>query len=324
LTSSIPRNLGVKGVVDIADLTVQKFKVDRAKLSLALSGKNLTLGLDQVNIYDGTLAGRAAINLNQPGLSYSVNNLKLTNFNSTPFLNALVETFLTKMPDYREMTNKVYGRLNASASLSGRGVEPDAVFSNLSGQAAVEIRELKRVKTLAEAGKLLNSNTLQGDIKFGELFAAFGLKSKVVSVSSFRLAQNDFKVNYKGGLDLNRLAWVTGNRLTLKLASALTTNLPKEFAVFKDDKGWLETTFELTGSLSKPIPKPILSKPLEVAVGKIKAKIEAKKIEFESKAQVELATKEAEAKKALEQEKQKAAEAAKQEAKQQIKNLLKL
>ncbi|MFA4843681.1 MAG: AsmA family protein [Candidatus Margulisiibacteriota bacterium] len=325
LTNSVPRNLGIKGEVDVANLTVQKFKVDRAKLSLALSGKNLQLGLDQVNIYDGILAGRATVDLNAPGLSYSVSNLKLTGFNSTPFLNALVETFLTKMPDYREMTNKVYGQLDASAALTGRGVEPDAILANLSGQAAVEIKngELKRVKTLAEAGKLLKSNTLQGDIKFGELSSSFGLKNKVVSVSSFRLAQNDFKVNYKGGIDLNRLAWVAGNRLTLKLAPALTTNLPKEFSIFKDDKGWLETTFELTGTLSKPIPKPILEKPLDVAVGKIKAKIEAKKIEIETKVQAELASKEAEAKKALEQEKQKAVEAVKQEAKQQLKNLFK-
>ena len=314
LTSSIPRNLGVKGTVDIANLTMQNFKVDRAKLSLALSGKKAQLGLDQINIYDGTLAGAAAVDLNPSGLSYSVNNLKLSGFNSTPFLNALVETFLAKMPDYKDLTNKVYGQLDASATLNGRGVEPDAIFANLSGQAAIEIKngELKRVKTLAEAGKLLNSNTLQGDIKFGELSATLGLKNKIISVSSFRLAQNDFKVNYKGGLDLNKLAWVAGNRLTLKLAPALTTNLPNEFAIFKDDKGWLETTFELTGSLSKPIPKPILDKSFEVAVGKVKAKINAKKVEIVTKVQAELATKETEAKKALEQE-----------AKQQVKNLLK-
>lgn len=325
LTSNVPRNLSVKGEVDIANLTALKFKVDRAKLSLGLSGKNLQLGLDQINIYGGTLAGRATVDLNTPGLSYSVNKLKLTDFNSTPFLNALVETFLIKMPNYQEMTDKVYGRLNASVSLSGRGVEPDSLLTNLSGQAAIEIKdgELKRVKTLAEAGKLLKSNTLQGDIKFGELFAAFGLKNKIVSVSSFRLAQNDFKVNYKGELDLNKLVWVIGNRLTLKLSPALTANLPKEFAIFKDDKGWLETTFELTGGLSKPIPKPILDKPLEVAIGKIKIKLEAKGAELETKVRAELVSQETEVKKALEQEKQKAVEAVKQGAKQQVKNLLK-
>jgi uncharacterized protein involved in outer membrane biogenesis len=304
LTASIPRNISVNAKADIENLTFQKFKVDRLLLAASLANKRISADVKEIKIYDGSLSSKLTVDLNVPGLGYEIHNLKLTGFNSAPFTNAIVETFLTSLPDYKDLINKVYGTLDVSASLKGRGAEPQDIFANLAGDASLTLKngELKRLKTLAEVGKMLNSNTLQGDLKFGVLNADCGIKSKVVAVKSLNLEQTEIKLNFKGGIDLNRLVWVSGNRLTLKLAPSITKDLPKEFSIFRDDTGWVELPFEMTGGLTKPFPRPILEKPLEVATEKIKAKIEAKKVEIIEKGKAELATKEEEAKKALEEE----------------------
>lgn len=304
LTASIPQNLSANAGIDIANLTFQKFKVDKIEADLGLAGKAVKAKIKEIKIYDGILSGSLMANLNVPGIAYEVKDLRLSGFNAAPFSNAVIETFLTKLPDYKDLLNKVYGNLDVSASLVGRGVEPQDIMSNLNlnGSLTLKNGELKRLKTLAEVGKTLRSTTLQEDIKFGALYTAFNFSNQVVTAKALKVEETDFKLYFNGGADLKGLNWVPGNRLNLKLAPHLTRDLPKEFVIFKDDKGWLTLTFEITGSLKKPFPKPILEKPLEVATEKIKAKIEAKKVEIVEKAKVELATKEAEAKKALEEE----------------------
>ncbi|MDD4178777.1 MAG: AsmA family protein [Candidatus Margulisbacteria bacterium] len=312
--ASLPRSLKIDGNMNISNLTFQGFKVDKIDTGLSLANKNLTVTLKEVRVYGGLLTGQLSANLSAPGVSYRVNNLKLIGFNSTPFFNDLSAAFLTSLPDYKDLKNKVYGNLDLSASLSGRGVEPQDVFANLdlNGSLSMKNGELKRIKSIAEVGKLLNSNTLQTDIKFGSLYTAFALKDRVASVKDLKLDVPEFKLFFKGGADLKRLAWVAGNRLTLKLAPSVIKDLPKEYSVFKDKSGWLELTFELTGSLQKPLPKPILDKPIEVVVGKVKAEIEAKKVELVKQVSAEVNKQVDAAKKSLEEE-----------AKRQLKDLIK-
>ncbi|MDD5382291.1 MAG: AsmA family protein [Candidatus Margulisbacteria bacterium] len=319
--ASISRNLTVKGNVNLDNLSFQKFKADKIDLNLSLAGKRLQARIKEIKVYDGTLAGDLGADLNVPGLAYEVSNLRLTGFNAAPFSDAIVETFLTKMSDYKDLLKKVYGTLDISAALKGRGVEPQDIFANLSldGSLTLKNGELKRLKTLAEIGKTIKSNTLQDNIKFGSLYTAFSLKDRVVTAKALKIAEPEFKVFFNGGADLKSLKWVAGNRLTLKLAPKLTQGLPKEFSLFKDPQGWFELTFELTGELKKPIPKPILEKPFEAAVGKLKVKIEAAKVEVEQKVKAEIATQEAAAKKALEKEKTRLQEEAKNKLKEMIK-----
>jgi uncharacterized protein involved in outer membrane biogenesis len=312
--AALPKNLSAHGDIKIDNLSFQQFKVDKIDASLSLAGKQAKAEIKEVKIYDGTLSGRLSADLNVPGLAYSVSDLRLTHFNAAPFSNAVVGTFLTALPDYRDLLDKVYGTLDLSASLQGRGLEPKDVMANLAldGSLTLKNGELKRLKTLAEVGKTLKSNSLQDDLKFGALYTAFSLKNQVATAKSLKIEENDFKLYFNGGADLKALKWVPGNRLSLKLAPALTGNLPQEYSIFKDKDGWLELTLEITGSLKLPMPKPILDKPLEAAVGKVKVKIEAKKVEIETAAQKAAAGK-------LEEEKARLQE----EAKNQLQQLFK-
>jgi uncharacterized protein involved in outer membrane biogenesis len=317
LTASIPRNVSAAVNLDIANLTFQKFKVDRVDAGLNLAGKIATVKIRDIKVYGGSLSGTLKADLNVPGLAYEVRDLRLAGFNASPFSNAVVETFLTSLPDSKELVNKVYGTLDVATSLTGSGVEPGPIMSslNLNGSLTLKNGELKRLQTLAEVGKAIKSTSLQGDLKFGSLYAAFAFASQVVTVKGLKIDENDFQLYFNGGADLKSLKWVPGNRLNLKLAPHLTTGLAREFEIFKDGKGWLTLTVEMTGSLKLPVPRPILDKPLEVATEKVKAKIEAKKVEIVESAKTEVATRAAEARQQLE-------DAAKEKAKGAIKDLL--
>ncbi|OGC36757.1 hypothetical protein A2311_06790 [candidate division WOR-1 bacterium RIFOXYB2_FULL_48_7] len=323
-TAALPAKLSFSLDIDLANISFQGFKLERCVTLLRLRAKKAEVLLKDIRLYEGRLTGVAVVDLNTPGLAYKIADLELANFNSTDFVNNLAVNFLTFLPDHKDLVNKVSGQLDAEISLSGRGVEPQPIMSNLSAQAKVVIRhgQLKRVKSLASVGEVLKSNTLKGDIPFGSLTFTGRIKNKVVNIESLNLTHQEFKINFKGGLDLNKLIWISGNRLTLKLSSTVTSNLPKEFTLMRDKNGWLEVVFELTGSLTKPFPKPIFDKAIEAAIGKIKLKIEAKKIEIQQKVQTELATKEAEAKKAVDQAVEQQKQQLQDETKKQLKNLI--
>src|SRR3989339_314485 len=284
-TKSISRQYSVNGRISITKLSLLDFEMDKFDCAVTLANKQVTLDIKEIALYEGTLSGQAKINLATSGLAYNINNLKLKDFNVTPFTNDLVETFLTKLKDYQDLKDKVYGKLNLSLTLNGHGVEPEDILTNAVGQGSFALTdgEIKRVKTLAEVGKFIKSNALQDDIKFKDLGASFAIKNRVLSTKDLRLDSKNIKVGFSGGADLGQLVWVSGNRLTLKLSPELTQGLPKELELLRNDQGWLEATFELTGSLKLPIPKPIFDKPIEKVIGNIKLKIDAGKVEIEKK-----------------------------------------
>ena len=320
ISASLPRTLRLNGNINIGNLTFLNFTVDKAILSLALANRNISSNIKEIKIYDGALSGNAAVNLNTPGLSYN-GNLKLTGLNAAPFSNAVVETFLTKLSDYKDLIDKVYGTLDLNLSLSGRGVEVPDILANTvaNGSLLLKNGELKRLKTVDAIADKIRTPALKQDLKISKLSSTFSMKNQVVDIKDLAVLDNDVNILFKGGLDLGRLKYVSGNRLTLKGSPASTKNISKEYDLFRDDKGWLEIDFELKGDLKKPIPIPILEKPVEKVIEKAKEEIEEKKKELEEKAQEELKKKEEEAKQKLEEEKKKLEE----EAKEKIKELIK-
>jgi uncharacterized protein involved in outer membrane biogenesis len=309
-TASLPRRLSLKGSIDIENLTFQEFKVDKAKLGLSLANKVVSADLKEIRVYEGMLSGKAVIDLNVSGLSYSLSDLKLSGFNAHHFSNAVVVTFLTRLPDYKDLVDKVYGTLDASLSLKGKGVEVPDIMANAdaSGSFSLKNGELKRLKTIDAIADKIKTAALKQDLKISELTGSFTFKNQVVDVKALSLKDTDINMKFKGGIDLGNLKFVSGNRLTLLGAPSLTRDLPREYTLMRNDQGWLEVTFELTGDLKKPLPALVLEKPLEKATEKLKLTIEAKKVEIEEAA-----------KKKAEEEKKRLEEEAKKKLKEMIK-----
>jgi hypothetical protein len=216
----------------------------------------------------------------------------------------------------------VYGTLNASLFLSGRGVEIPDIMAKAYAKGSFKLTkgELKRLKTIDAIADKIKTPHLKQDLKISELSSDFTFQNQVVNIQNLSLVDHDLKAGFNGGINLARKVYVSGNRLTIMASPRASKGLSREYNLFRDDQGWLELTFELRGALKKPIPFPILKKPLEKAVEKVKTKVE-------EKAKAEIKKKEEELKKKAEEEKRRLEEEARkkleEEAKKKARELLK-
>jgi len=312
--AGLPYNLRVQGYIKINNLSFLNFGVDKVDAAISLSKKNLNAEVKEIKLYEGSLSGLATVNLAASGLSYSVKNLKLENFNAAPFSNDIVDGFLTKLEDSQDLKDKIFGRLNASVSLAGRGVEVPDIMANLNASGSLTLKDgqLKRVKTLDAIADKIKAPALKRDINISLLTSGFKFSNQVLTLSNLDLKSSKLGVKFNGGLDIGNLKYVAGNRLSLRADPSLIKDLPKEYELLKDKDGWLELTVELVGDLKKPFPRPILDKPIEAVVGKLKVKIDAKKVEIEQQVSREVEAKKEEVKQQI-----------KDEAKKQLQNLIK-
>lgn len=320
--ASLPSRLKLKGDINIRNLRFQDVKIDKADIGVNLSNKILNADLREIKAFGGTLSGKARINLAAYGLSYNVSSLKLMNLNAAPFSNSMVETFLTRLSNYKDLTNKVYGTLSATLILSGHGIETQDIMKNTSARGSFRLvnGELKRLKTIDAIADKIRTPGLKQDLKISDLSAGFTYQNQVVNIKDLILVDHDLQAEFNGGINLANKTYVSGNRLTIKASQRSTKGLSREYNLLRDDKGWLEMTFELRGSLKKPIPFPILEKAFKKGVEKIKTKVQEKAQEEVDKAK-EAAKKKAEAeKKRLEEEaKRKLKEAAEKKARELLK-----
>jgi hypothetical protein len=315
--ASVPAKLRVKANVDMGQVTALGFKVDKAKLGLSLINKNFKADIKEIRIYDGTVTGTANVNLRTSGLGYNA-DLKVVGFNAAPFSNAVIGTFLTKLSNHEDLIDKVYGNLDLAIKLSGQGVEVPDILANANASGSLELKngELKRLKILSSVADKIKSPALKDDLKVSELSADFSLKNQVINIKDLKLISKELHVGFHGGIDIGGLKFVSGNRLNLKASPAATKGIGKEYDLFRDKNGWFEMDFHLTGSLKRPIPIPVMEKPVEKVVEKVKLKIEAKTVEIQQQAE----QKAEEEKQRLQEEAKKQVE---EEAKKQLKNLIK-
>ncbi|NQU18229.1 MAG: AsmA family protein [Candidatus Saganbacteria bacterium] len=302
---SFSDKLKIKGTINIEKAILQKLKLDSFNADISLSGKKIWLKMKDVTGYGGKLSLDSRINL--ANLTYEIKPLNLKGFNAAPFINDFIDSFF---PELLNLKNKTEGTLDIFLSLNGRGVEMPAIFDNAKVDGVVVLTKgrLKKIKSLENIAEKYNLSFLKHDILVKGLRAEGKLLKKVLTIKSLDLKDSDLEVAFVGGLNFNNMKYVSGNRLTLKLSPTASQGLPLEFSVFKDERGFVNADFELLGSLYAPIPSPRLEKAIEKTIGKLKIKIEAKKIEIEQKT-----------KKQVEEE----AEKLKQKAKEKIKEILK-
>ena len=306
---SIPLNLKLDANVDLQNILFKEMKLDSISLKAAMSNRVLTVDLRELKAYKGSVKGSVTADLNVSGVGYSVNELIAKGFDATPASNDVIESFLTNLPDYKDLKNKVYGTLSFNAAIAGRGVETSDIIANAKGKGSFLLAngKVSKLKSLSAIGEKIGLKTLQEDIDIKEFKSNFSIVNKVVTLSKLDLNngdKGDIKLAFDGSANIGTMAFVKGNRLSLKLNPA-TTKLSAEYDNFKDEKGWYSLDFEMTGSLKMPIPIPQLGK----AIGGI---IENKKKEAEQAAQKE-----------IDKQKQEAEQKAKEELEKKAKELLK-
>jgi len=313
---SIPANIKLDATVTLHNILFKEMKLDSVALKVNLSNKVLNMDLSELKAYKGNVKASITADLNVSGIGYSVNSLAGTGFDATPASNDVIESFLTNLPDYGDLKNKVQGTLGFNLSLAGRGVETPDIIANAKGKGSFILAngKLSKLKTLSAVGEKIGLKTLREDIEIKEFKSNFSIANKVVTISKLDLNngdKGDIKLTFNGGANIASMEFIRDNRLSLKLNPA-TTKLAADYDPFKDEKGWYSLDFEMTGSLKRPIPMPKFEK----AVQQI---FDTKKKAVEDAAQKEIDKQKQE----LERQKQEAEEKAKQELEDKAREMLK-
>jgi len=313
---SIPSNIKLDATIDISNILFKEMKLDSLIIKGTMSNKVLSIVLQELKAYKGSIKGNANVDLSVSGIGYSINDLTGKGFDATPSSNDVIESFMTKLPDYGDLKNKVYGTLDFNVSLTGRGIETPDIIANAKGKGSFLLAngKVSKLKSLSAVGEKIGLKTLQEDIEIKEFKSNFSIANKVVTLSKLGLNngdKGDIKISFDGSADIGSMAFVKGNKLSLKLNPA-TTKLAADYDPFKDEKGWYSLDFEMIGSLKKPIPMPKFEK----AVQQI---LDTKKKAVENAAQKEIDKQKQE----LERQKQEAEEKAKEELEKKAREMIK-
>jgi len=269
--SFIPPGLSLDGALNIKNLSYRKLNIDEIKTDIDISGGVASLDLQGIKAYEGTLTGKGSVNLRASGLSYSVSEIELKDFNAAPFSNALMKSFF---PEHEGLTDKIEGKLEFSGSLSGAGVEQPDILTNLKGSGFIEITngKLSRTESLTSVGKKIGLTIFEKDITISSLSAKLNAKNKILNIFPLKLRDTDANVDFNGSLNLGEMRYVPGNKLKVVLSPEAAKSLPKEYDTLKDKDGGASLEFELIGSLTKPIPIPKFEHLLRKAIEKEKEK----------------------------------------------------
>ncbi|HET9042154.1 MAG TPA: AsmA family protein [Burkholderiales bacterium] len=170
------KTLNANGTVKIGALQVQNIKADNVNVGLKAAGGRLDVSPISANLYQGTLAGTAAVNANSN--SFAVKQ-QLTGISVGPLL--------------RDAANKdiLEGRGNVALDVTTTGQSPTALKKALNGTASVALKDgaLKGVDVaglLRQARAILGSkNAIEQQAKggqktdFTELTGSFVIKNGV-------------------------------------------------------------------------------------------------------------------------------------------------
>jgi hypothetical protein len=323
--SSIPANLKVIANIDMNNILYKEMKLDSIKGTVKLANKKVNIDISDIKAYRGNITGKIAADLTVSGIGYTLGDIIGKGFDATPASNDIVESFLTKMPDYKDLRDKLHGDLGFRLdSLTGRGVETPDILANVkaNGSFILANGKVSKLKSLSAIGEKIGFKMLQEDIALKEFKANFAVANKVATIKNLSLNNGDagdLKLLFNGSANIVSLEFVKGNTLSLKL-NPKTTKLSGDYAAFKDAQGWYSLDFEMIGSLKKPIPLPKMGN----AVQQI---MDSKKKELETAAQKELDKKKNEAETAAQKEidkkKQEAEQKAKEELEKKAKDLFK-
>ncbi|MEM2954965.1 MAG: AsmA family protein [Candidatus Nanoarchaeia archaeon] len=303
-TKGIPDGLKVSLNVSFDNIQFKELVLESLRSKIGLNKKILDINLDGTKAYNGKLSGNIKVDLNKSGLSYNISNLKISGFDAKPATNGFVESFMKDSEISKDLINKIEGNLFLEINGGGQGVEIPDIIKNLKGEGIFTLKDgkIKKLKSLEGIADKINIQGLKEDMELKEFKCLFGIKNSVFTISDLYAHngdKSDLKLYFRGSANLEKLTFVPGNLLTLKVSPRI---MPRELDVFKDKTGWGIFEFEFTGSLKKPLPIPKFEKPVEKIKEKIGEEIENKKKEEEERLKKEVEQKVEETKEKLKKE----------------------
>jgi AsmA protein len=202
-------------------ITVQKMKLDRAKLSFVLASGRLVATLSEMALYGGAGTGQFAFDASQPTLGVT-QKLDVKGLQAA--------AFLTDAIGFAQLD----GAANLSLDLTGNGASQDALMRSLNGQVnlslanggleGVDLGGLSRTIGKAMDGKLISADARTG---FSTFNANFRLVDGVAATRGLKIKMEGAEIGAIGVID------VGGRKLDMRLTPKVDSVLARIGGPFK-------------------------------------------------------------------------------------------
>lgn len=244
---SILRDVTVRGDLAVSEVKAMNLKLTSAKARLDVSGGEAHLHDVSAKLYGGTLAGDVTAGLVEAGPPFA-STAKVQDVD----FNGLATDFS------KDLAGLLHGTLATSLDVKGRGLDTQGLRNNLTGGAALALRNgkltsfgfLKQLASVLEAagGRGIGKD----DTPFDSLAGTFDIRGGRAATQDLRLDSADLDITGKGSIGLDQsIAMDTGVLLSAEVSTDMVAKTPK-LANLVNGQGQLALDLKIGGTLQKP------------------------------------------------------------------------
>lgn len=248
--TSTPSMLGevtVRGDINVDQVKAMNLKLTSAHAKLDVAGGQAKLHDVGAKLYGGSLAAEVGAGLMDAGPPFTLTgSMKGVDFNG------LLSDFS------KDMAGILYGTLETSLDVRGRGMDSKALQNNLLGKADLALRNGKLtsfgfLKQLAGALQAAGGRGIGKDeTPFDSLTGTFDIHDGKANTQNLKLDSTDLDINGKGAVGLNQSL---GMDVGVRLSPAVTNDMVAKTAQLKNlvaPSGELALDLKVGGTLQKP------------------------------------------------------------------------
>ncbi|MFH1074322.1 MAG: AsmA family protein [Candidatus Firestonebacteria bacterium] len=253
--------LKVDGRVELEEIVYKKVKFTDMISLIKLANKSAGLN-NTVNGYSGSILNTMQIDMNVPGLGYSV-AADVNGIQSGDLINAFIDSFLK--PEFAaHIKDKISGSAIARLALKGSGANMRDVKKNINGSMEYKIvnGKLRNWKILGDALASVKINRTE-EINFREFVGKHRIEKQKVTFEEFRIVCDDARygvapagyVNFDKNLDSQMFLPVRND-----LSSSISGGLGDAGKFGADEKGWFPLDVDIGGFITAPTFAPNLER----------------------------------------------------------------
>ena len=241
------REVTVRGSLAVNEAKAMNLELTGARASLDLTEGVARLHDVAARLYGGTLAGDVTANLVDAGPPFAMNS-KVQGVD----FNALCTDFS------KDLAGLIFGTLESSLDVKGRGLDTPALRKNLTGGATLALRNgkltsfgfLKQLASVLEAagGRGIGKD----ETPFDSLTGTFDIGGGRAATQDLRLDSADLDISGKGSIGLDQsIAMNAGVALSPAVSADMVAKTAK-LKSFVNGKGELALDLKVGGTLQKP------------------------------------------------------------------------
>ncbi|MBC7906189.1 MAG: AsmA family protein [Rhodospirillaceae bacterium] len=180
--------------LSVGSITIQKIKIGKSALHLALNGGRLNADLSQLELYQGSGKGRLGLDGSQPGVGLDA---------SFTLKGLAAEPFLTDAASF----DRLSGTGDADIQVSGRGKSERALVSSLNGKGDVTflngaIKGINLAEMMRNVGTAFTAGSGSQKTDFAELGGTFTIDNGIVTNKDLALKSPLLRVEGAGTVEL--------------------------------------------------------------------------------------------------------------------------